>query len=845
MAWFIWSDSGILSSPDNPSPRSSYMRRLPLILLCLLIAFASSAGAAEKSAVPTIAKAVQNSQYMDGFFDIYWDETRGKLYLKLESFDRPFIYVSSLARGIGSNDLGLDRGQLGATRLVQFTRVGPRVLLVQDNSSYIAESNDAAEILAVEQSFATSVLWGFEVIASEGQSVLVDATEFFLRDAHDVAGRLARSGEGNYQVDPTRSVIFLPQTKAFPDNTEVEALVTLTGQPSGRVLGTVTPDPSAVSVHQHHSFVRLPDTDYQALPYDDRSGYIDVSDGWVDATLYDYASPIGEPVAKPLTLRHRLKKKDPLAELSEAVEPIVYYLDPGVPEPVRSALLEGASWWNQAFEAAGYKDAFQVKMLPPDADPMDVRYNVIQWVHRSTRGWSYGSIVSDPRNGEIIKGHVSLGSLRVRQDYLLAEGLLAPYADESVPPAMMEFALARIRQLAAHEVGHTLGLEHNFAASSNDRASVMDYPFPLIKVSKEGGVDLSEAYGTGIGEWDKRAILYGYQDFPPEADTTAERERILGETYASGLRYVADVHARDDEFATTAGPANPYASLWDNGANSVTELNRLMRVRGQVLTNFSEKTIRVGRSMASIEDVLVPMYLLHRYQLKAAATAIGGQEFDYAHRGDGRQVTRPVSAERQRLAIDALLTTIRPYSLALKPELVALIPPRPPGTPATRELFPRQTGYLFDPLAAADTAAGLSLDMLLDKTRAARMVNAHAQDAKLPDFGELVDKLLKETWYEVNATGQEAELQRVVNMATLQRLIALASDGDAQAQVRAIAWDRLTELAGWLEKQSRRSQDTAWRAHYRFAGGQVQRLLDDPSAIVPVSPLKAPPGSPI
>ncbi|MCJ7557371.1 MAG: zinc-dependent metalloprotease [Gammaproteobacteria bacterium] len=821
------------------------MRRLPLILICLLMTFVTSAGAAEKSTAPTIAKAVQGSQYMDGFFDLYWDETRGKLYLKLDSFDQPFIYVSSLARGVGSNDLGLDRGQLGATRLVQFSRVGPRILLVQDNSSYIAESSDAAEILAVEQSFATSVLWGFEVIASEDRSVLVDATEFFLRDAHDVSGRLAASGEGSYQVDPTRSVIFLPQTKAFPDNTEVEALVTLTGQPSGHILGTVTPDPSAVSVHQHHSFVRLPDTDYQALPYDDRAGYIDVSSGWDDGVLHDYASPIGEPVARPLTLRHRLKKKDPLAELSEAVEPIVYYLDAGAPEPVSSAIMEGASWWNQAFEAAGYKDAFQVKLLPADADPMDLRYNVIQWVHRSTRGWSYGASVRDPRTGEIIKGQVSLGSLRVRQDYLLAEGLLAPYEDEKVPPAMLEFALARIRQLAAHEVGHTMGLEHNFAASTNNRASVMDYPFPLIKVGEEGEVDLSDAYATGIGEWDKRAILYGYQDFPAGVDATAERERILGETYDSGLRYVADLHARGDEYASAAGPANPYGSLWDNGADAVTELNRLMSVRSHVLANFSEKTIRVGRPMASIEDVLVPMYLLHRYQLEAAATAIGGLEFDYAHRGDGRQISKPVPAEQQRRAIDALLTTIRPYSLALKPDLIALIPPRPPGTPASRELFPRQTGYLFDPLAAADTAAGLSLDMMLDRTRAARMVNAHALDAKLPDFGELVDKLLKETWYEVNATGQEAELQRVVNMATLQRLIALTGDGDAQAQVRAITWDRLTELAGWLEKQSRRSPDTNWRAHYRFASGQVQRLLDDSSAIAPLLPLKAPPGSPI
>jgi hypothetical protein len=816
-----------------------------MILAMVLGAPPALAAAAKDTAPPSIAKQVAGNQRMEGFFDLYWDDAKGKLYLKVDRFDRPFIYVSSLARGIGSNDLGLDRGQLGATRLVHFSRVGPRLLLVQDNSRFTAESNDAEEILAVEQSFANSVIWGFDIIASESGSVLVDATEFFLRDAHNVSGRLEKSGEGTYKADPMRSVIFLPQTKAFPDNTEIEAVVTLTGTPTGAILGTVTPDPSAVTVHQHHSFVRLPKSDYEALAYDDRSGFIDVGDSWAQGILFDYAAPIGEPVARPLTLRHRLKKKDPTAPISEAVEPIVYYVDPGAPEPVRSALMEGASWWNQAFEAAGYKDAFQVKLLPADADPMDVRYNVIQWVHRSTRGWSYGSVVRDPRNGEIIKGHVSLGSLRVRQDYLLAEGLMAPYEDEIIPPAIMEFALARIRQLAAHEVGHTLGLEHNFAASTNDRASVMDYPFPLVKLGPEGQVDLSEAYATGIGAWDKRAILYGYQDFPPGVDAAAERQRILAENHTMGLRFVADRHSRNDEFASTAGPANPYGSLWDNGADSVAELNRLMQVRSRVLANFSEKTIRVGRPMASIEDVLVPMYLLHRYQVQAAATAIGGLDFDYAHRGDGRQPTKPVAAARQRRAIDALLATLRPYVLTLKPELVALIPPRPPGSADSRELFPRQTGYVFDPLAAADTAAGLSLDMMLDRTRAARMINAHALDSQFPDFGYLVDKLLKDTWYGVNSTGQEAEVQRVVNMATLQRLIALASDDAAQAQVRAIAYDRLTELAGWLEKQSRRSPDAAWRAHYRFAGAQVQRLLDDPLALPPIKPLKAPPGSPI
>jgi hypothetical protein len=823
------------------------MRLLPLIVLSFMIAAGPALGATTKdaSALPSIAKQVAGSKRMDGFFDLYWDGNQGRLYLQIDNFAEQFIYVSSLARGVGSNDLGLDRGQLGLTRLVQFQRVGPRVLLIQDNTQYIADSQNEAERLAVEQSFANSILWGFDVVAADPGAVLVDATEFFLRDEHGISRRLGRAGEGSFHADPSRSALYLPRTRTFPDNTEVEAMVTLVGEPAGPILGSVAPDPSSVTVHQHHSFVRLPKAGYQPLPYDGRSGYMDASSSWVNGTVFDFASPIGEPVMKTLTIRHRLAKKNPAAPISEAVQPIVYYLDQGAPEPVRSALMEGASWWNQAFEAAGYKDAFQVKMLPADADPMDVRYNVIQWVHRSTRGWSYGANVNDPRTGEIIKGHVSLGSLRVRQDYLLAEGLLAPYEDDNVPPELLEFALARIRQLAAHEVGHTLGLEHNFAASANDRASVMDYPFPLVKIGENKTVDVSDAYGVGIGAWDKRAILYGYQDFPVGVDPAAERERILAETFASGLKYVADLHARGDSYASTAGPAHPNGSLWDNGSDSVAELNRLMQVRRQVMANFSEKTIRMGRPMATIEDVLVPMYLLHRYQLQAAATEIGGVEFDYAHRGDGRPANKPVSAEKQRRAMDALLATLRPYVLAIDPALVALISPRPPGTPSTRELFPRNTGYLFDPLAAADTAAGLTLDMLLDSTRAARMVNAHSLDASLPDFSDLVDRLLKKTWYGVNSIGQEAELQRVVNMATLQRLIALAADGNIQPQVRAIAYDQLSELAIWLEKQSRRSLDNAWRAHYRLASGQVKNLLDNPSALEPQAPMKAPPGSPI
>ena len=796
-------------------------RHLLATLLAVIISW--TAAAEESIELGALSK-------IEGFYDLYWDETTGRIYIDVDQLDEPFIYQASLARGVGSNDIGLDRGQLGSTRVVRFRQVGPKVLLVEDNLAYRAESVNEDERNAIAESFANSVIWGFTDLDSAADKIVVDATEFFVRDAHGVAERLQAIGEGSFSVDASRSVMFMPRTRAFPDNTEAEAVVTFKGQPTGSRLPTVVPDPRSFSVHIHHSFIRLPDNNYEPLPYDPRSGVIGLR--YDSGGFADYATAIGDEMVLDFGRRHRLEKKDPSAAVSEAVEPIIYYLDRGAPEPVRSALLDGARWWNQAFEAAGYKDAFQVKILPEDADPMDVRYNVIQWVHRSTRGWSYGASILDPRTGEILKGHVTLGSLRVRQDYLIAEGLLAPYADDAVPPEMLEMSLARIRQLSAHEVGHTIGFEHNFAASTQDRSSVMDYPVPLVKVRDDNTLDLSEAYDDKIGSWDIRTVLYAYQDFPDGADANEERSKILAQTIADGYKYVADSDARSQ-----ATP-HPDGNLWDNGSDAIAELEHLMNVRSIALANFSERSIRLGRSWAEIEEVLVPIYLLHRFQIEAVGKLLGGVDFRYGLRGDGQAPQSPVDEQRQWAALSALLGTLGPDVLRLPDGLADMISPRPPNNPKSRETFAAQTGIVFDVTAPAASSTALTLRILLDPSRAARL-----QQFGTPDFAAVTDALIEGTVAARPVGGDAGAIQRQTNLQVLYALMQLAFNAGADGDVRAIAHNAISRIEEEADDQS--APDATWRAHYEFLGFEIERLRDDPSQLESVTPVTVPPGSPI
>ena len=805
------------------------------ILVCCL--FLISACGAE-TAGPDMDSRLAGFDHQGGFVDLYWDEGEGRLYLGIESDAPELLYQSSLARGVGSNDLGFDRGQLGSRKVVEFRRVGPRLLMVQPNLAYRAVSDDADERQAVRDSFAESVIWGFDIVAERNGKAVVDATDFFLRDSHGIGERLADGGEGSFTPDESRSAVYLERTKAFPDNSEVEARVTFTGKAEGPHLPTVAPDDSTFTVNLHHSFIRLPDDNYEPLPYDPRAGIFGL--GFGRSGYFDYASEIGDDLTVRYARRHRLEKVDPSAEVSDAVEPIVYYVDRGAPEPVRSALIEGGGWWNEAFEAAGYRNAFRVELMPEGADPLDVRYNTIQWVHRSTRGWSYGSSIVDPRTGEILKGHVTLGSLRVRQDYMIAEGLLSPYGDTSEgAEALLNMSLARIRQLSAHEIGHTIGMEHNFAASTQGRASVMDYPFPQVDLAEGGGLSLDNAYATGMGAWDIRTVMYAYQDFPDDVDADAERARIMAETIASGLKYVSDSDSR------AVGTAHPDGNLWDNGADGLEELQRLMEVRERALGQFSPANIRAGRPLATLEETLVPIYLLHRYQLHAAGKLLGGEYFRYALRGDGQRATDPVDGEKQRAALRALVATIDPQALRLPDALLDSIPPRPPGYRLTRESFPRNSGPTFDALGAARSAVSLTLEVLLNPQRAARMVSGSARQADLPGFDEVLSALTAATWYARQQGGLEAEIQRATSTELLVHLLHLAHHVDADPQVRALALDSINGLASWLDARGARDSDAGWRAHYGFLADTIRRVQQDPASLESLAPTVPPPGSPI
>ncbi len=797
-----------------------FMKQL-FVCLFLLLHFSITAQFLEKQ---------DNLKSYTGYFNFYYNEDKDEIYLEVDKLDTDFLYVHSLATGLGSNDIGLDRGQIGNGVIVKFIKAGHKLLLVQPNQRYRAITNNALEQKSVEQAFAKSVLFGFPIKEKISGKYIIDFTPFLMQDTHGIIDRLKSQKEGVYAIDKTRSALSLERTKAFPKNVEFEALTTYKGVPSGQNIRSVAPNSKFLTVNQHHSFVELPDDGYQKREFDPRSGALFIS-------YLDYATPVEQPIVKRYIRRHRLEKKNPSLAISEAKEPIIYYLDPGTPEPVRSALLDGAKWWNQAYEAIGYKNAFQVKMLPPDADPMDLRYNVIQWVHRSTRGWSYGASVIDPRTGEILKGHVSLGSLRIRQDFLIAQALMnQPFANNTTNnQPMLEMALARIRQLSAHEVGHTIGFAHNFAASTSGRASVMDYPHPTVMV-KDGQIDLSNAYDTRIGIWDKVTVAYSYSEFGNDTNEKQELNSILDKAYQSGLRFISDSDARPQ------GGAHELAHLWDNGKSAVEELENVLNARNIAIKNFSKDNIRKGESYSVLEDVFVPLYFFHRYQTEAAVKIIGGLNYNYATKGDHQTIVKTVSVKKQKEALDKVLKTITQEVLAIPKDKLALFPPRAYGFGKTRESFNGKTGVGFDAFSAAATASDMTLSLLLHPERVSRLVQQKGLDTKQLGLDNVLNELIDNTFNHETNNAYHKEIGYIVKSNVLKYIINLSKSKEVFPQVNAIAYKKLTDLTKFLKSQKQLQSDIVQNEYYIK---MINDFLEKPENFVILPSPKIPDGSPI
>jgi hypothetical protein len=763
-----------------------------------------------------------SGQKYSGYFNFEFEESSGKLMLEVSKLNQDFLMVNGYGTGIGSNDLGMDRGKLNDTRVVRFEKHGDKILLVQPNLGFRAISTNSLEVKAVSEAFAQSVIYGFKIEKSENGKYYIDLAPMLYEDLNFLVTQLKETKQGTYKLEKSRSALYFENTHSFPKNSEFESILTFIGDATGSYIKSVVPTPEYVSYRQHVSFIELPDDQYQPRVFHPESGYF-------YSSYFDYATPIHEPIEKKFINRHRLTKKNPNLEVSEAVKPIVYYFDPGCPEPIKSALMEGGRWWSQAFEAAGFSNAFLVEELPAGAHAMDVRYNMVQWVHRSTRGWSYGSSIRDPRTGEIMKGHVSLGSLRVRQDFMIAQGILSPYqkGDED-HKIMTEMALKRLMQLSAHEIGHTIGLAHNFAASVNDRASVMDYPHPYITLDEKGNLDFTNAYDNKIGIWDKRAITYGYKEFGSKAEESEGLRTLIIENQKMGLKYLTDQDGRG------IGSASPHNHVWDNGSEPIAELQRISKVRSVAMKNFGLNTIPLGTPISELEKILVPVYLMHRYQIEAVSKLIGGLDYTYAVKGFGKiEPLKPIDPKIQDSALDALLQVMTEEYLLLPEHITQYMFPPADGYPLSRESFLTQSSPAFDATSVYESAVSMLLDVLMQPQRLQRLENGGTLNAYL---SKISLHLVKEI-----ATDK---IKQIANIQFILRLHTLKHQEAVGHMVRVALQEALNNHSSNLHLK-KGSKNWQYGGYMNYLGKLIRMDDEDIKNIKLPQPAIVPPGAPI
>ncbi len=795
------------------------MTRVAFTLWLLITALAPAAWAQ----TATTADRTAGMARQDGFIPLYWDAARGRVLLEVPAFDRDVLYYVSAASGAGSVELPFDRGIL-LTEVIHFQRSGPRVLVVAQNLRYRVVGGSAAQVENVRDSFATSVLASLPVEADEGGRVLVDASPLFLRDAADVEGRLRRANQGTFRLDTGRSGFHAPRIKSFPQNAEIETIVTFAADNPGLLVNNVTPDGRAFTLRIHHSFLRAPEG-YTPRVADPRIGVSTIA-------FRDYGRPVNEDTEVQWITRWRLEKRDPAAAMSEPRVPIVFYLDPGIPEPTRSAMRDGALWWNKAFEAAGFRNAVQVKDPTPDMDPMDIRYAWILWINRDERGFSSGGTFRDPRTGEILGSKTRMDSHRIRTignywesytpttggddalfvgDTDLLEALAQPAA-AGLPAAQRDLVLLRQSLLTAHELGHVMGFQHNFSSSLDNFASVMEYPTPRVKVTA-GKLDLSDAFQRAIGPYDEMTARYAYADFPAGKERDG-LEAVIREMRAKGLHYVPET--------------DPRWTWYDDRATPAEYLRETMAARAIMLASYGPNVLKPGEPIGALRDMRLWMtYLHHRWAIESGLRYVGGMYHEYVVKGDTVPPTTIVPAATQREVLGLLMSALDPAALELPERLLAQLPPHPNGN-----LEDIAGDYAFDHLRAARILSAMVLADLLEPARTARLVAFADRQSDALTLPEVLQAVLRATWTGARpATPMQRSLRRVTERAALDAMMILGGHADATPDVRAVVLQEVGRLGQSLG--ARKDDDPVTEAHLRQAERDITRYLQNPAANAP------------